>query len=218
MWKRYALLAATLGLLCAPANATQQQNFWTWFVDNREFLENYNSNTAAVTQAVGRRLQNVDRGLTYEMGQAADGVYEFIVSANGVRDVFPEVNKLVRVAPEIEGWRIIAFRPRRPDALQSKLEYAGLAISGGDIWYKSEGEGDAFNLTVLVKGLDADNEKKAIGAAFIMLNLALGEYDVATKLRSIDFGALPPNPESQGLKPLSALPGEVDARFPTSKQ
>ena len=112
MWKRYALLAATLGLLCAPANATQQQNFWTWFVDNREFLENYNSNTAAVTQAVGRRLQNVDRGLTYEMGQAADGVYEFIVSANGVRDVFPEVNKLVRVAPEIEGWRIIAFRPR----------------------------------------------------------------------------------------------------------
>lgn len=217
-WKLPSVLGVMLGVLAGPAQATQQQNFWTWFEGNRDFMTGYASNTSAVTQAVGRRLQNVDRGLTYEMGQAADGVYEFIVSANGVRDVFPEVIKLVKAAPEIEGWRIIAFRPRRPDALQSKLEYAGFSVSGSDVWYRSEEAGDHFNLTVLVKGLDGDNEKKAIGAAFIMLDLALGEFDVATKLRSINFGALPPDPESQGLKPLNELPREVDARFTEADQ
>ena len=104
-------------MLPGAASATQPQNFWVWFQENRGFLESYATNTQAVTRALGGRLQNVDRGLTYELGQAADGVYEFIVSANGIRDVFPEVIRLVRAAPKIEGWRIVAFRPRRPDAL-----------------------------------------------------------------------------------------------------
>lgn len=218
LWKFPLWLGAVLVLFSSPVHATKQQDFWAWFKENKDFLETFHTNTEAVTRAVGMRLLNVDRGLTYEMGQAADGIYEFIVSADGVRDVFPEVIKHVRAAPEIDGWRIIAFRPRKPDALNFKLEYAGLAISGNDIWYRSEGEGDTFNLTVLVRGLNAQNEKKAIRAAFVMLDLALGEYDVATKLRSIDFGALPPDPDSQGLKPLSALPGEVDARFTGPEQ
>jgi hypothetical protein len=212
-----ALLTAILAMLPGTASATQQQNFWVWFQENRGFLESYAANTQAVTRALGARLQNVDRGLTYELGQAGDGVYEFIVSANGIRDVFPEVIRLVRVAPEIEGWRIIAFRPRRPDALTSRLDYAGMSISGEDIWYRSEDGGSEFNLSVYIRGLDPANERTAVGAAFLMLDLALGEYDVATKLRSIDFAPLPPDPAAQGLKPLNDLPREVDARFPASE-
>jgi hypothetical protein len=100
-----ALLTAILAMLPGAASATQQHNFWVWFQENRGFLESYATNTQAVTRALGARLQNVDRGLTYELGQAADGVYEFIVSANGIRDVFPEVIRLVRAAPKVEGWR-----------------------------------------------------------------------------------------------------------------
>lgn len=217
MVKYFPLFGALIGFMANPANATQQQNFWVWFEANRDFLAQYDTNTAGVTRAVGSRLQNVDRGLTYEMGRATDGVYEFIVSAGGVRDVFPEVRRLVKAAPEIENWRIIAFRPRRPEAVMDTLEYAGYKVSSRDIWYRSGEQDGAFALTVHVRGLDADNEKIKTRAAFIMLDLTLGEYDTATKLRHIGFAPLPPDPAAAGLKPLSDLPEEVDRRFAQSQ-
>ena len=214
MVKRLLLLGVLAGLLTGRAHATQQQDFWLWFEANRDFLAQYDTNTAAVTRAVGSRLQNVDRGLTYEIGRAPDGVYEFVVSAGGVRDAFPEVRRLVRAAPAMEDWRVIAFRPRRPVAELDSLEYAGQKVSVRDIWYRSGERDGEFALTVHVGGLDADNQEIKTRVAFVMLDLALGEYDTATKLRHISFAPLPPDPEAAGLNPLGDLPEEVDRRFP----
>ena len=200
-------------LVSSPAQATQQQDFWTWFQANLDFLTQYDTNTAAVTRVVGSRLQNVDRGLTYEMGRAPDGVYEFIVSAGGNRDVFPEVRRLVRAAPAIENWRIIAFRPRRPDALDWSLAYAGIEISGRDLWYHLASKDSQLALTLFVRGMSAGNRDAMASAGFIILDQALGEYDTATKLHFVDFAPLPPDPAAAGLKPLSDLAAEVDRRF-----
>ncbi len=217
MVKYFLMLVALTGVVSGPALATQQQDFWAWFQANRDFLTQYAANTAAVTGAVGNRLQNVDRGLTFEMGRAPDGVYEFIVSADGIRDVFPEVRRLVKAAPEIENWRIIAFRPRRPDALELNLEYAGIEVSGGDLWYSLAAEGGQLALTLFVKSLTRSNHDVMADAGFIMLDQVLGEYDTATKLRFIDFAPLPPDPEAAGLKPLGDLAEEVDRRFAQSQ-
>ena len=213
MAKFLPLIGALAVLVFGPAQATQQQDFWTWFQANRDFLTHYDTNTAAVTGTVGRRLQNVDRGLTFEMGRAPDGVYEFIVSAGGVRDVFPEVRRLVGAAPQIDNWRIIAFRPRRPEGLNLILEYAGIKVSGGDLWYRLATNGGQLALTLFVKGMTTGNRDAMARAGFIILDQTLGEYDTVTKLRFIDFAALPADPETAGLSPLSGLAAEVDRRF-----
>jgi len=211
--KYLPLLGALAVLVFGPAQATQPRDFWAWFQANREFLTQYATNTTAVTNAVGKRLQNVDRGLTFEMGRAPDGVYEFIVSAGGDRDVFTEVRRLVRAAPKIDDWRIIAFRPRRPEGLNLRLEYAGIKVSGGDLWYRLAAEDGQLALTLFVGGMTAGNRDTMARAGFIILDQVLGEYDTATKLRVIDFAALPADPETAGLRPLSELAGEVDRRF-----
>lgn len=213
MAKYLALFGALAVLTLSPAQATQPRDFWAWFQANREFLTQYDTNTTAVTTAVGRRLQIVDRGLTFEMGRAPDGVYEFIVSAGGNRDVFTEVRRLVSAAPQIDDWRIIAFRPRRPEGLNLNLEYAGIKVSGGDLWYRLESDGGELALTLFVRGMTTDNRDIMARAGFIILDQVLGEYDTATKLRVIDFAALLADPETANLKPLSDLAEEVDRRF-----
>ena len=213
MVKYFPLFGALIGFMANPANTTQQQNFWVWFEANRDFLAQYDTNTAGVTRAVGSRLQNVDRGLTFEMGRAPDGVYEFIVSAGGVRDVFPEVRRLVGAAPQIDNWRTIAFRPRRPEGLNLILEYAGTKVSGGDLWYRLATDDGQLALTLFVKGMTAGNRDAMARAGFIILDQTLGEYDTATKLRFINFAAFPADPETAGLSPLNALAEEVDRRF-----
>lgn len=214
----FSVLVTVLGLVIGPAQATQRSDFWDWFRDNTDFLIQYDSKAGAVTRAIGRRLQTVDRGLTFALGQAPDGVYEFIVSANGNRDVFQEVLKLVDAAPEIDGWRIIAFRPRSPDPGGLSLAFGDVSLSAEDIWYRAEDDGAKVSLAVFVRGLTADNEAIMSRAGFVILDNVLGEYDVATKLGSIAFAALPPDPAAGGLKPLSALPADVDTRIPPTGQ
>ena len=67
------------------AKAAARADFWVWFQESTGFLETYTSDTPAVIGAVGERINAVNRDLAFEMGQADDGVYEFIVSADGIK-------------------------------------------------------------------------------------------------------------------------------------
>ena len=46
---------------------------------------------------------------------------------------------------------------------------------------------------------------------FLMLDCALGEYDVETRIGPITTHLLPPDPVGKGLKPFLMLPEESDA-------
>lgn len=217
--RRYLVVLITvLGFAIGPAQATQRSDFWDWFQDNTEFLTQYDSKAGAVTRALGGRLQIVDRGLTFALGRAPDGVYEFIVSANGNRDAFQQVLKLVDAAPAIAGWRIIAFRPRSPDPGALSLAFGDVTLSADDIWYRAEDDGAKVSLELFLRDLSAENEAIMSRAGFVLLDNVLGEYDVATKLGTIGFAALPPDPAAAGLKPLGALPADVDARIAPTRQ
>jgi hypothetical protein len=53
----------------------------------------------------------------------------------------------------------------------------------------------------------------ALMAAFLMLDSALGEYDVETKVGSINTFPTPPDPPAQGLKPFPTLTEEFDSLY-----
>lgn len=193
-----------------------REAFWTWFQDNKAFLETYAANTQEVVTAIGNHLDAVNPQLAFEMGQAADGIYEFIVSADGVRDVFPYVVALTEAAPTIPGWRIIAFRPRKPDSLGNVVWFGGMELGTSAVWYRSSSHEDRLDLALSVAGQDKDGTQEMLGALFLLLDATLGEYDVATRIGCIEFEDCPSEPAAAGFKPLSELAGEVDARFATA--
>jgi hypothetical protein len=50
-------------------------------------------------------------------------------------------------------------------------------------------------------------------ASFLLLDNALGEYDVEMKTGFIERHALPQEPEQRGLKPFNELPHTFDAFY-----
>jgi hypothetical protein len=147
------------------------------------------------------------------MGQADDGVYEFIVSADGIRAMFPEVVALTTAAPAVSGWRVIAFRPRKKNGLRSSVSFQGMELSATALWYRSDVQEEKVDLTLCVEGQDSDGAHALLGPIFLLLDANLGEYDVATRIGAIEFEDCPAEPATAGLSPLSELAGEVDGRF-----
>ena len=62
-----------------------------------------------------------------------------------------------------------------------------------------------MTLTIYHPNYKEDERNVMISAMYILLDMALGEYDVVKGIRYIDHEPLPYNPEQQGLRPFSAL-------------
>lgn len=184
--------------------------FWTWFRDNAPRFENYLENTHEVVAAIGQQIGAVDNQLNFELGRADDGIYEFIVSADGIRDVFPAVQALVAAAPVIPGWRVIAFRPRKSGDLANEVRYEGLSLGAGSLWYRATPNDDRLDLTLCVEGQDVTGVHSMLGAVFLLLDATLGEFDVATKIGALEFADCPDNPAADGFSRIPDLAGEVD--------
>ncbi len=194
--------------------------FWRWFLTAEARLRDAHGGDAAALEAavneIGDRLRRVHPELCFEYGRADDGVFELILSAGGIRSLFPAVAALKQAAPEIPGWRIVGFRPRKESCVRVQLGEAVLEPEG--LWYRLTQDADHADLDLFVDGLTAENLEGLGGAAFLMLDAALGEYDVATRIGAIDFDALPEDPAGLDLKPIDALRADFDALFPQTRQ
>src|SRR4051812_39573525 len=70
------------------------------------------SSSDSILDSLGAALAGVDSNLTFEIGPPrADR--ELVLSADGIRAAFPEVEALAAAAPALAGWQVIKFRPRR---------------------------------------------------------------------------------------------------------
>lgn len=190
---------------------TPEARFWGWFLQNRIFIETFRTETDAVVDAIQQKINIVSPLLVFEIGQTAEGTYEFIISAGGVKRLIPYVTRLYNAAPEIGNWRIIAFKPRHATP---QIEYGGERFSLSDFYYASRiGEDGKTDLLVCIRGFNGRREKTYGMAGFLFLDTVIGEYDVMTNLGAVEFGDIPPGPMTlSGLKPLRDLASEIDAR------
>lgn len=193
---------------------TSSSNFWSWFLSNSPriaaALQSEDRDTIdAIVKETGIHLHEFNLDLAHEFStQPVEGKMEFIISADGISSSIPAVKQLVAAAPEIPGWKVIAFRGPHHDV-------DGLSFKGADFDLrrlrftitKSTRKDRVVDIVVYGPGLHIGN-KRSVHAVFLLFDTLIGEYAVMTQVGDIDF-----QPLSQLNPPDTFIAAEFAAAF-----
>ncbi len=145
-------------------------------------------------------MHRVHPSLTFEFGPKQGDQREFVISADGIEDAFPKVISLHAAAPNLPRWIFIRFRQRREPM---DIEYGEVSPRAKDIRFSIEADGDKVGVTLFIPGHTAQNHTAMTSVAFIMLDQALGECDVGTKVGYI--GVASPDAVRDAGRPIQEL-------------
>jgi len=183
----------------------ERESFWNWFLANRERLHGGAYDDEALLDEVADALHLVDARLAFEIGPP-EPVREFVISADGLKDVFPSVVSLVSAAPNIPQWKINAFRPRR--TLLPSVELNGCIVEPEDVLFSLLNNGEIAGIHPFLPNFHAENVTlQQIG--YLLLDSALGEFDVEMNLGLIKMLDVS-SPEEFKRYPFSELPEMFD--------
>jgi hypothetical protein len=200
--------AAMMGPSQSGQTKSPEDRFWAWFTKNQDALYSFERNQEAIFNDLLHELHKVHRDLTFEFGPEINNQREFVISAGGVKNVFPAVISLANTAPALPKWKITKFRPRREEI--STITIENVSVSPENVWFSIEQEGEKVNL-ILFLGNERMFDKNIHGSiGFLFLDQILGEYDVETFIGSIDFR---PITDSPGMK--KARLSELRSTFDT---
>jgi hypothetical protein len=186
--------------------------FWRWFRKHDEELFRMRSPQERIFTALVGRILRVDRNLVFELGPEIDGRREFVLSAGGFKSAFPAVIALADAAPYLSRWTITRFRPRRAEI--TEVQFGGTAILP-DAVVVAVLPGIPYVDIIVFLGGDDMEEKTRGQLGFLFLDQALGEFDVATYVGSVEFKPVS-EPSPAPKIPLRAFIREFDllkARF-----
>ncbi|MFE4133508.1 hypothetical protein [Peribacillus sp. YIM B13482] len=127
----------------------------------------------------------INPNLVFEFSvELIDGRREFIISADGNLSAFPAVKGLVKEAPKMESFKIIAYRQRGETF---NIQFNDIELKPEDVFfcYKTA-DAETIELDLYIKGFNPDNDDW-VGATFLLLDTLIGEFNVATKLSEIEF-------------------------------
>jgi hypothetical protein len=192
--------------------AEEDADFWAWVKAHLAELKAVKTGQEPVTQGLSRALENIAPGLVFELGIAVDGAeFELTISADGRKELFPVVQRLVAAAPPLPGTKVVAFRPRK------RIEEFGMQVgegrvSGNELYFVASNDLDRKGLVMVelfVKDMKREDDDALKNAAFMLLEAAVGEYDLETKIGTVDIKPAPAKIEAP-LKPLKDLPATLD--------
>lgn len=171
-------------LFSSCARKSPEAQFWAWFEKNQNMLFHFEKDQDRIFAKLNAAMSKVHPDLTFEFGPDVDGKREFVISAGGLRDAFPAVESLHASAPELPRWTFIKFRPRRS---AMTIQIGDLKLAPSDIEVAVEADGDKAGFTVFVKGYDESRKNLFDQAVFIMLDQAIDEHDMETKVGFIEI-------------------------------
>ena len=180
----------------------KEAKFWKWFLKHLNELSDLDADNPIVGE-LHQQLMKIHPLLVFEVTPKDEkGQNILVISTDGVRGGIPAVKKLVSSAPEIIGWQIIAFRPALTESITIEME--GVKISSDDILFDYRDRPDErIDVTLYTKDVNENNRDEYMRAAFVLLDAAIGEYAVMTKIGEIDLQ--PTTATTQSLQPLTGL-------------
>lgn len=183
--------------------------FWQWFETKENEYFVYEKNQALLFDSLDKKLSAIHPNITFIFSEAKEGKRDFIVTANGAEEAFIDVRQLVRAAPKLNKWEVIAFCPRLNPLIA--VAFKGLIVEPDDIMvkYNYNKETKLIDLTLYIKYYKKSDERFS-GAANMMLVNALGEDDAKTKIGNIELKKFVQQSGNKNLIPLKELPKVVD--------
>jgi hypothetical protein len=190
--------------------------FWDWFVAHEGKLFESNPPDPIWVKTMGEELKRVHRYLVWEVSCEQGGKREFVISADGIREGFTAVESLADAAPPLPRWRIVRFRPRVPDYAEGALEFGNLRLDPSGAEFALGREGDRLAIQLFLPGCPTEGDRAYSGAGFILLDMALGEYDMGCKVGFVSVCPFDANSELGPRWPFTSLREKFDAAFQAS--
>lgn len=203
------LLLLIILMLSIFNQESKEEKFWKWFEENQEVyyndLENVEIRDEAFEQ-LSINLKNVHEDLVFEFSpKNKNNVREFTISADGLEEVFPAVEELIKKAPKLKNWKFNAFRqPISGDDFE--INYGDFEIGYDDIFYISQNSNGKLGITLKIKNYDGKGDTQ--NAIYILLDNLIGEYSVVKKIDWIEWDKLKEN-EIKKFKPFVQLRQEI---------
>lgn len=163
-------------------------------------------------------LQEIDRNLTFHFERdEEDGPVEMVFGCDGYPESISNVLSLVGAAPEIGGIRFIAFN-HRYDPVPGYIQLGEDLIELDEFWYSFRTENGKLFMSVYMKDVprSLDMEPR-VEAVMIYLDALIGEYDLMTRVSTLDWYELPTDPLDFGLRRLAELRNDFDQIKPEIK-
>jgi hypothetical protein len=189
---------------------SKEEKFWNWFEKNQETyyteIENL-ERREEIFDELSKNLSAVNEDLVFEFSpKRKNNIREFTISADGIEEIFPIVEKLIKKAPKLKKWKFNAFRqPISGDDFA--INYGDLKIGYSDVFYRSKNDKGKLGIELNIRNYDGKGRTQ--NAIYILLDNLIGEYDVVTKIGWIDWVKLNEN-EIANLKPIIELRKEID--------
>jgi hypothetical protein len=189
--------------------------FWNWFKEhNKSYLSlneiDEDEKDQLLEDLQGHLHEYCDQ-LYFQVSGNSGEEQELIITAEGDKDFFDQVEALVNGAPAIENWTFIAFIQPQDDLDTTKFE--DVELRPAEMWFlplDSASRPKSIGIKICTPNYDAVKESKWFkSAVFKVLDTVLGEKSFAMDIDHVDFGLLPGNPEEQGMIELVELPAFV---------
>jgi hypothetical protein len=183
--------------------------FWSWLSANSERLfQMMKGDSVAVITEMGGEMQKTAPGVQCEGMHGNDDPYaSLIISADGHVDKLELVKSIVKSAPDLPRWKVIAFRQRGLIA-DIGISVHGVSVKADDVFFRAfTGGNGELGVKLFVRGVE-DIEDPRGHAAILLMDHAIGELDSMTTIQSLQFGLME-EPEDQ-YRNLTDLAGFLD--------
>jgi len=193
---------------------TKEQQFWYWFKDNEAkyfFLNQINDDNEKekLLDELLEHLHIYCGKLFFEVGGLPDKKQDLIITAEGNTEFFNDVELLVKQAPVLEYWNVIAFKPVVEDGI---IEYHNIKLDPKTMYFipLDNKATQKTGLRIYIDNYNPTNEKGFLTAAYLILDNILGEKSNSLDIGYVEIENLPSAPEREELIELTKLPRYIE--------
>jgi hypothetical protein len=167
---------------------SKERSFWQYFIREEETIFQFETKQEKVFDELAEELAKLHPDLTFEFGPVVDGRRDFVISAAGIREAFPAVERLYDAKPELKRFRVIKFRPKREAV--NDIDFGGLTVRSKDVYYRlyeDDRDVNKVGIRLFLPGYSKSQETQFRNIGYLMLDEAIGEYAVEMHVGFIEM-------------------------------
>ena len=199
-------------------NHSPIDGFWQLVTNNADQLRSLvNEETELaheLLQQVQDQLSDIDPHLTVFCARDQEGAgIELVFGCDGFSQSIDTVLFLVAAAPSIERIKVLAFNPR-VEQIPEAIEIGDAVLELDELFFGLRIIGQELHLDLYLEDLPMVDDAPQTDAALMFLDAIVGEYDLMTRIHSVNWLDLPEDPLDHGLRPLIELRQQFDLLRP----